>query len=112
MPIPVINYSAQTPQGDPWARSIMPAISEGLELGNRPRQMRDENERNRLANALSQIKLDYAPDMSEQELLQTQLNNKFLPDEKQSQIDQRRAQIGLMGEQARVIPLNTKKLLS
>ena len=68
MVIPVINYQSLVPQGNPTAKGMLPAIMQGLQLGSAPSQMMQELKKSKLANALKELQLKYAPQMSEAEI--------------------------------------------
>lgn len=112
MPIPVINYSAQQPQGDEsdFLGSLMRGFNTGfspfekmaglknqklgnqlLELKNKfaPQQMENDLQQGNLANQLSQLQLQYQPKIYDQALQHGDLGNqlaalnlKYLPQEK------------------------------
>lgn len=112
MPIPVINYSAQQPQGYPAAQGLMEAIMQGLQLGQAPKNMQAEQERQKLANALSQMQLKYAPEMNEQKLQGMKLENQYYPQNMQSQIDYRNLQAELMPQEMKFKIDNADRLRS
>lgn len=72
MPIPVINYAAIPAQGNPLFKGLLSALQQGLQLGATPSSIRDERKQRQLANALSQIKLDYAPRQMEADIQQSE----------------------------------------
>lgn len=90
MPIPVFNYSAQTPQGDVRARTMLESIQQGLSAGASPFMMMNELKKQQIANALSKVKLKYAPEMEQAELAY-----------KQAMAPHMNAQTNLIGEQAK-----------
>lgn len=73
MVLPVINYAAMEPQGNPLWRGMAPAITQGLNTAMDLRQGKNTLKTQDLANALSKIKLEYAPDMMAAELKQQQM---------------------------------------
>jgi hypothetical protein len=75
MPIPVINYSAQQPEGYPLGKQLIPAIASGFELGYLPNNLSEDLKRKQLANQLAQLKIDYEPRINEADLLQKYLSN-------------------------------------
>lgn len=106
MAIPVINYSAQTPQGSPLGQGLLPAIQQGLNLGYAPAEKKAALERSRLENALRDLQLEYAPQKNEQELLRSQLENQYYSQDMESQIAAREAGTEYKGEQTRHLPLS------
>jgi hypothetical protein len=121
MPIPVINYAALPPSGDMAARGMIPALQQGFQLGMSPFVAQQELEKNKLANALAKVNLQYAPQTAEAELAykqaqtpylqaqtnQTNLQSQYYPQDIMSQIALRGAQTNLTGEQAKYLPLDT-----
>jgi hypothetical protein len=115
MPTPIVNFAALQTQGNPGTRGIIPAIKEGMDLFYYPQAKKEELEKQRLANALAQINLQFSPEMSEAELqykkaqaphmnAQTNLINQqsqYYPDDIKSQIAHRLAQTGLVNEESK-----------
>lgn len=65
MAIPVLNFLNAPVQGDPIAAAIMPAITRGIQMYYMPKQEKEQLQKAKLANALSQVQLNYAPQMSQ-----------------------------------------------
>lgn len=126
MPIPVINYSAQQPQGNEsdWLGALSRGFNAGFtpfsqmeglknqklanqlaELKNKfaPQQMENELQQGSLANQLSQLQLQYQPQIYEQGLERGDLANQlaalnlqYLPEEKQIDLATGREKLRLL----------------
>lgn len=90
MPLPVINYAALQPSGDPFQSGLAEAIQNGFKMRYMPDMMKEELRKQQLANALAQIQADYAPQMTQAEL-----------EYKQQMPANLMAQTGLTNEQAK-----------
>lgn len=106
MPIPVINYAAMQPQGNPLWASILPAIMEGLKLGAMPKAIQQESRGNELQNALRAIQAQYQPKLNEAEIAQRGAQTNLLGEQTkyfgpniQSEMNLRNAQIPLVNAQ-------------
>lgn len=120
MVVPVINYQNLTPQGNPAAKGMLPSLMQGLQLGMMPHQMKQQLEQQRLANALKQLELQYAPQMNDAELAYKQaqtphmnaqtrqlgLESQYYPQDITSRIDERNVGTQLNKEQLRLLPLD------
>lgn len=112
MPLPVINYAAIEPQGNPAMRALVPALIQGMKLAKEPKMMDAELQKQQLANALSKLNLQYAPRQNEAELGLTNAKTGFLGQQSQyygpdmmSQIGLRNAQTNEMNQESGFIPL-------
>ncbi len=89
MPIPVINYAAMEPQGNPMLEGLIPAILQGLQMGYAPSVLKEQLEAQRLKNQSSKIENQYAPQMSEADIAY-----------KQAQVPHLNAQTGFLNQQS------------
>ncbi len=62
MPFQPINFAQIRPQGAPFFRDLAQNLAQGLQLGRMPEQLQQKSEMNRLANAMSQLKLQQEPE--------------------------------------------------
>jgi hypothetical protein len=62
-----INFANIAPLESPWGDFVM-HLGRGMEVGNRPRQMQQENEAARLSNSLKSVEAKYAPQTAEANL--------------------------------------------
>lgn len=67
-----MNYAALPPSGDPGARGMIDALQKGFQLGMSPFAASQEMEKNKLANELQKVQLQYMPDMQAAELKKAQ----------------------------------------
>jgi hypothetical protein len=128
MPIPVINYSAQQPQGQEL--DLIGSLSRGLNLGfspwekmeglkqsrlanqlgelkNKfaPQQMENEVQQGNLANALSQLQLQYQPRIYEQGLQRGDLGNQLSQLDLQYSPQERQVGLDINREKLRLLPM-------
>lgn len=99
MPIPVINYSAQQPQGSDF--DIIGSLSRGLNAGFSPWEKIEGLKQNRLANQLSELKNKFAPHQMANDVQQGNLANALsqLQLQYQPQIYQQNLQTSDLGNQ-------------
>ncbi len=99
MPIPVINYSAQQPQGNDF--DLIGSLSRGLHAGFAPWEKMEGLKQNRLANQLAQLKNKFAPQQMENEVQQGNLANALaqLQLQYQPQIYEQNLQSGNLGNE-------------
>lgn len=90
MPLPVVNYAALPASGDPFQSGLAESIQNGFKLRYMPDMMKEQLRQQQLANALSQVQAQYAPQMTQAEL-----------EYKQQMPANLQAQTGLTQEQAK-----------
>lgn len=112
MALPIVNYEALTPQGDPFARGILPALQQGLQTAYMPQMLQQQLQHQKLANALAQIQAQYAPQMNDSELAQRGASTDLLRQQGQyygpnvlSEIAQRNAGTNATQEHTKYLPL-------
>lgn len=114
MAVPVMNYAALPVSGNPFYANLMPSMQQAMALGAQPFQQSAELEKQKLANALAKVQLQYAPQMNQADLgykqAQTGLANeqaKYFGPTAESEIRLRGAQTGLTNQQSKYLPLDT-----
>lgn len=105
MPVPVINFAALQPQGNPLLKDLIPSIQQGLELGYQPRMIKQDLQKQKLANALAQIQLQYAPQSEKAKASLLSQQAQYYGPETESGINARNASTDLNKAQLKYMPL-------
>jgi hypothetical protein len=110
MPVQPFNFAMIPGNGMPVAD--FNSVAQGLQIGAMPKDIKQRQQQQALQNALTQIQLQYAPDMTQAQL--TQLQNqgaltgeqaKYYGTDVMSQVGLRGAQANLTNQQATYLPL-------
>ena len=78
MPLQAINYASLPVQGDPMSAGMMDAILKGMQMKYAKPNMQADLQKKQLANALSQVNLDYADPMAQATLDYAQAQTPYL----------------------------------
>lgn len=99
MALPVINWAAIEPQGDPRYQGLMDAVRRGIETGYMPANQQADLQKKQLANRSTQMQNQYYPQVTEANIANTQANTgltnttaQYYPEDVRSSIALRMAQ--------------------
>lgn len=72
MPFQPTDYASIAPQGNPWMKNLVDNLTQGYQAGQLPSQMARQAQKEKIANALSQLQLQQEPQKFNSDMMNDQ----------------------------------------